>query len=60
MLVGAVVTMAGGLLLASTFVVSPPTAIPAIGLAMFIGGLLVIGIAGGLREAWDAFKAFFP
>lgn len=60
MLVGAAVTGLGGLLLASGFVASPPVAVGFLGVVMFVGGLAVIGVAGGWREAWDALKAFFP
>ncbi len=60
MLVGALATGTGGLLLASSFVASPPGAVSALGLALFVGGVGAIGSAGGWREAWAAFKALLP
>lgn len=60
MIVGASLTGAGGLILASSFIASPPGAALALGVVLFVGGLAAIGAAGGWREAWDAFKAFLP
>lgn len=60
MIVGALVTGAGGLLLSSAFIASPPSAVQVLGVVLVVGGLAAIGVAGGWREAWDALKAFFP
>ena len=60
MLAGAGVTMVGGLLLVGAGLATLPGAIALLGLVLFVAGLVVIGAAGGLRGAWDAFKAFVP
>ena len=60
MMVGAIVSVAGGLVLASSFVASPPGAVLALGLVLFVGGVVAIGFAGGWREAWGALKALLP
>lgn len=50
----------GGVLLASTFVASPPAAVPAVGAGLFVLGLVLVGLGGGLKTVWGVAKALFP
>jgi hypothetical protein len=56
---GIVTTGVGGLLLAATFLVSS-TAVAILGTVLFIFGLVLVGIGGGLKTVWEVAKAMFP
>lgn len=58
--VGIVFAGLGGVLLASTFVFSPPSAVPVLGWVLFLSGLVVVGAGGGWKTVWDVAKALFP
>lgn len=58
--VGMYVAMAGGMLLAVTYVASPPDVVPVVGWLLFVGGLVLIGLGGGLKSLWRALWALFP
>jgi len=57
--VGILITALGGLALSATFVVSSaPLAIA--GAVLFVGGVVVVAVGGGLKTAWDVAKSLFP
>ena len=60
MVPGLYVALVGGLLLAIGYVATPPEAATALGLVLFVGGILMIGVGAGLRAAWRAFWSLFP
>lgn len=57
---GVCVTMAGGTLLATGYVASPPPIVAILGIILFLAGILMVGIGAGLRAAWSAFWQLFP
>ncbi len=56
---GIVSTGVGGLLLALTFLVSS-AAVAILGAVLFIVGLVLVAVGGGLKTVWEVAKAIFP
>jgi hypothetical protein len=52
-------TGVGGLLLALTFLVSS-AAVAILGAVLFIVGLVLVAVGGGLKTVWEVAKAIFP
>lgn len=57
--VGAYVAMAGGSLLILNYFIGRPAVAP-VGAILFVSGIVLVGVGGGLRNAWRAFWTFFP
>ena len=57
--VGILITALGGLALAATFFVSSAP-LARVGAVLFVAGLIVVAVGGGLRTAWDVAKSLFP
>ena len=57
---GIVVAAVGGLVIALGYVVSLPAAADVVGAALFVLGIVVVGVGGGLKTAWEVLKALFP
>ena len=58
--VGIVVTVVGGIALAVGLVASLPSGVAVAGVVCFVAGIVVVGVGGGLRTAWEVFKALLP
>ena len=57
--VGAYVTMGGGSLVILDYYITHPV-VGVVGVIAFILGIILVGVGGGLRNAWRAFWTFFP
>jgi hypothetical protein len=58
--VGILLIAAGGIVLAITFIATLPTSAVAGAAALFLAGIIVVGVGGGLKTAWEVVKALLP
>lgn len=58
--IGILLTGAGGLLLAADFLVDLPPLLAGVGAAAFVVGVVLTGIGGGLRTAWEVVRWMWP
>jgi len=60
MTMGIVMAAAGGVVLAAGFVAALAAGVLLLGAALFLAGIVAVGIGGGLKTGWEVFKALLP
>jgi len=58
--VGILMVAAGGVALAIGLVATPPSVVVVTAAVLFLAGIVVVGVGGGLKTAWEVFKALLP
>jgi hypothetical protein len=58
--IGILLTGLGGALLAAALVVTLPAGVVVGAVGLFVAGLVVVGLGGGLKVVWEVAKSLFP